>query len=112
MPDDAKTTRRREAAEPGQVWDATCAAMLENNQQTLARVMQDAQAISSEVWELAQARMRLAMETWSEIAACRNPEQFVDCQKRLLARAAEHFAGEMTKLSELMLKIGFVRPSG
>jgi hypothetical protein len=110
MPDDTKTIRRK-APEPSKAWETTCTALLDGNQQALTQWLQTTQAIADEMSNLAEARMRLAMEAWSELAACRSPEEFVEWHRRLAAKVTEHCSGEITKLSQMTMRMALVRPA-
>jgi phasin family protein len=106
---DAKATRQRETPQEGETRGATREALLEAGQNAAARWLEGMHALSGEMSELAQARMRLVIEAWSELAACRSPQQIIECHARLAAKGIEHFTGEMTKLSQLMAKMASVQ---
>jgi hypothetical protein len=109
MPDDAKTSQRRDAAERTKAWNAACATAFEENQRALGRWLEDTKTLSSEMSDLARSRMRFAMDAWAELAACRNPEQLVECYEHLIAKTAEQFAAETTKLQQLALTMSSLR---
>ena len=99
MLDDTKPTRQRAAPEP-----------TGTGQNAVAGWLEGMHALSGEMSELAQARMRFVTEAWSDLAACRNLEQIIACNARLTNRATEHFTGEMTKFAQLMAKMALLRP--
>ena len=111
MPDDTKTTRRREAPEPSRLWETTCTALLDGNHQALTQWIQRMQGISEEISTLAEARLRLAMETWSALSACRTPEEFADCHRNLTAKVTELCSAEIAKLSQMTMRAPLVRPA-
>lgn len=110
MPDDTKTMRHGEASEKNKAWETTCTALLEGNQQAFTEWLYGARVLSEGISELTLARWQLAMEMWSAFAACRTPEEIIDCHRRLMGKTMEHCAGEVTKLSQLTM--AFVRPAG
>lgn len=110
MPDDTKSPMPRKAGDMSRAWDSACGAMLDGNQQMLAQWLAGAQTMSEEFAMLAEARLRLAIEAWSALAACRQPEDIVDCYRQMASKAAEHCAGEVQKLSQLTMRMASLRP--
>ena len=110
MPDETKMTQPGRSAEPSKTWDATCATVIEGSQHALSRWLHDMQILSDEISNLAQARTRFALDAWSALAACRGPEDTMDCCRRLTAKATELCCGEVAKLSEMTMKMALVRP--
>ena len=103
MLDDTRTPRQRELSDWSKTWATACSAMLEGNQQALARGIQGAQALSGEISGFAKARMLLAMEGWLGLAACRSPEDIMDYQTDFANKAMERCAQELRTLAQLTL---------
>jgi hypothetical protein len=103
MPDDTKTSPRRDTAERTKAWNAASTTAFEENQRALGRWLEDTRTLTAEMSELAKGRVRFAMDAWAELAACRNPEQLIECYQHLMTKAAEQFASEATKLQQLAL---------
>jgi hypothetical protein len=110
MPDDTKTMRRPDAPELTKAWETTCTALLDGHQQALTQWLQSIQSVSDEMAQLAEARLQLAMEAWSALAACRGPEELIDWNKRVTTRMANHCSAEITKLSQMAMRVAF-RPA-
>ena len=109
MPDETKMAPSGATPEGSTTWDATCATVIEGSQHALSRWLQDLQTLSGELANLAQARMQFALDAWSALAACRGPEDTIDCYRRLTLKATEHCCEEITKASEVMVKMALVR---
>jgi phasin family protein len=105
MPNDSKAARRHDAPERSQDFGATCAAMLEGNQHAMARWLQAVFALSQEITQFTQTRLQEDMAAWSTLAACRNPEEAMECQRRFAAKATEQYAEEIGKLSQMTMSM-------
>jgi len=105
MPDDTKTMRRPDAPELTKAWETTCAALLGGHQLALTQWLQTIQRTSDEMAQLAETRFQLAMEAWSALAACRGPEALIDWNRRMTTRMAEHCSAEITKLSQMAMRM-------
>jgi hypothetical protein len=102
MLDATSVTQQRQAPKAG-AWAPTWSDLIDGNKGT--------QAFSSAVSGCAQARMLLAMETWSELLSCRNPEQVVEHQRRFTAKSMQRCAEELTALSQLVMRMTACEPS-
>ena len=67
--------------------------------------------MSDEVSSIVQTRMLFTMEAWSQLLACRSPEQVMELLRRFTAKAVERCADELTSLSQLALKVSFIERS-
>jgi len=105
MPDDAKGARSPKSRPPTDAWSPVYAAMLGGNQHALTHWLQGIFALSQEITQFAQARLQEDMAAWSTLAACRSPEEAVDCQRHYAAKAAEQYTEEMTKLSRMIVGV-------
>jgi len=104
MLDATSVTQQRQAPQAG-AWAPTWSDLIDGNKRALTQWLQGTQAFSSEVSGCAQARMLLAMETWSELLSCRNPEQVVEHQRRFTAKSMQRCAEELTALSQLVMRM-------
>jgi phasin family protein len=105
MANDAKAARRHDAPARSQDFGATCAAMFEGNQNALARWLHALFALSQEITQFTQARLQEDVAAWSTLAACRNPEEAMECQRRFAAKATEQYAEEIGKLSQMTMSM-------
>jgi hypothetical protein len=117
MPDEAKSvpstpsTPRRGAPERKQDSGMNYGDMLGGNQQAFGRWFQAMFALGQEITRFTQARLQEDMAAWSALAACRSPDEAMACQQRFAAKAAEQYTDEMSKLSQLMMKMSVAAPS-
>ena len=110
MLDATSMTQQRQASQAG-AWAATWPDIIDGNMRALTQWLKRTQAFSPEVSSCAQARMLLAMEAWSELLSCRNPEQIVEYQRRFAAKAMGRCAEELTAFSQLGTRTTSDQPS-
>ncbi len=79
--------------------------LFEANQQAFARWINGITALSGEVTQFIQKRLQDDMAGWSALASCRTPEDAFECQRRLAEKATAHYAEEVTRLSQLMMRL-------
>ena len=103
MPEDVSAARPQEPRTPPYGWAPNFAAVTDGNHDAVARWMKDIFALSHEMTRFTQARVQADLETWWKLASCRRVEDVVDCQQRFATTAAEHYAQEMTRLSQMLL---------
>ncbi len=108
MHDNTKSTQGE--PEESKTWESACLVLLEGNQRALGRWFQGAQALSEEISNSAKARVQLAIEGWSALAACRNAEDVMNCQWRFATKTLERGVGELKSLSELTLTPASIEP--
>jgi hypothetical protein len=77
--------------------------MLDGAQHAFGGWLEGVLAISQETTRFMQARLEEDVAAWSELAACRNPGDFRDCQQRFATKAAEEYAAEFGKLSQMVM---------
>ncbi|HWI28411.1 MAG TPA: phasin family protein [Stellaceae bacterium] len=107
MPDDAKPakSRRATAQAPEMNWKLA-AALFEGNQRLFSRWLESVAAFSQEVARFTQSRLEQDMAAWQALAGCRGVDEALDCQRRFAADAADQYAGEIAKLSQMLVKLG------
>lgn len=103
MPED-KTTQSAETKSLHEPWGAACAAAMEGNQQAMTRWMRALLALSHEVAQFTQTRLQEDAAAWSALAACRNPEEVMECHRRFSAKATEQYYQEISKLSQMAMQ--------
>ncbi len=111
MLDDTKSTLG--APEESKAWEAlesSCLVLLEGNQRGLSRWFQGAQALSDEISSSAKARVLLAVEGWSALAACRSAEDVMNCQWRFATKTLERGVEDLKSLSQLTLTPASIEP--
>jgi hypothetical protein len=52
-----------------------------------------------------QTRFTEDMAACAELVACRSPKDFSECQQRFATKAAEEYAGEFGKLSQMVMDL-------
>jgi phasin family protein len=75
---------------------------MEGNQQVVARWMRSLIALSQEIAKFTQDRLQEDAAAWSALAACRTPDEAMECQRRFTAKATQQYYDEISKLSEMM----------
>jgi hypothetical protein len=109
MPDDTKTIPRIEVPELGKAWETTCTALLDGHQQALTHWLHVLRSLTDQVSGLAATRLRLTMEAYAALAACRSPEELIDCNRRLASKMTEHCSEEIAKLSQMTMSLVLAR---
>lgn len=109
MSDKTKTpqVQRIQAATPdghGMEWGTNpAAALMAGSQRAFTHWFEAMVALSQEMTEFTQTRMREDMTAWSALAACRDPGEALECQKRFAATASKQYADEFAALSRLLV---------
>lgn len=112
MPED-KTKQSTETKPLDEPWGVACAAAMEGNQQAMSRWMRALLALSQEVAQFTQMRLQEDAAAWSALAACRSPDEVLECQRRFSAKASEQYYDEIGKLSQMIMRVaseGLVLP--
>lgn len=81
------------------------AALLGGGPQAFTRWMQGMFTLSQEITRFTQGRVQEDLAAWWALASCRSPEEAASCQQRFAAKAIEEYSEELTKLSQLMVKV-------
>lgn len=106
MPDDTKTARsQRTTKPPSEIPAPNFAALFTGGQQAFTGWTQGMFTLSQEIARFTQGRVQEDMAAWWELASCRSPEQAANCQQRFAAKAIEEYSEEITKLSQMMMKV-------
>jgi len=79
--------------------------LFEANQQAFARWFQGITILSGEVTQFIQSRLQDDMASWSALASCKTSEEAFECQRRFAEKATAQYSEEITKLSQLMLRL-------
>jgi hypothetical protein len=108
---DATNMAQQRQASPIGPWATILSDLIDGNKRVLVQWFQGTQAFSDEVSSIVQTRMLLTMEAWSQLLACRSPEQMMEHVRRFTAKAVERCADELTSLSQLALKASSSEPS-
>jgi len=109
MPDETRAARSKEPKPQVENWGT---ALLEGNQKAVARWTETVLALTQEIAAFTQHRLQEDMETWLALAACRNPEQAIECQQRFVAKASQEYSDEITKLGRMVTSLGWEGVSG
>lgn len=79
--------------------------LLAVNQQAFARWCHGITVLSDEVTQFIQTRLQDDVATWSALASCKTPEEAFECQQRFAEKVMARYSEEITKLSQLMLRL-------
>jgi hypothetical protein len=79
--------------------------MLDSHQQTVTHWFYLLRSLADEVSTLAATRLQLTMEAYSALAACRSPEELIDCNRRIASKMTEHCSEEIAKLSQMTMRM-------
>jgi hypothetical protein len=105
MPDEAKAARMQASKSLPESLAPGYAAFFSGGQHAFARWMQGLFTVSQEIARFTQGRMQEDMAAWWALASCRSPEEAATCQQRFAAKAIEEYSEEVTKLSQMMMKV-------
>jgi hypothetical protein len=106
MPDETKAVRQPPTPKPQpESLAPNYAAFMSGGQQAFTRWMQGMFTLSQEITRFTQGRVQEDMAAWWALASCRSPEEAANCQQRFAAKAVEEYSEEMTKLSQMMMKV-------
>ena len=84
-------------------WDA--GQLLAANQHALEAWARAVSALTDEVSQFVQARLREDMSTWTKLAACKDPSQAFECNSQYFQKATTDYFGEAGKLSRLTMNV-------
>ena len=90
---------------PTNGWAPNYGFLLEANQRAFARWLNGMNALSQEIAQFTQSRLQEDMAAWSTLAGCNNPEDALECQRRLAEKATAGYLAEVTKLSTMMVSL-------
>jgi hypothetical protein len=109
-----ETTTKRDASKPAiwgigvgsnNLWADAANGALENWMQRSADMMKVTADAAQDSMAFSQEQLQAAMELWKELAACRSPEAFFDCQRKFAEKIAAHYLAELGKLSSRITKL-------
>ena len=105
MANHAKQTLPADGTIPTSGWAPNYGFLLEANQQAFARWFNGMNALSQEIAQFTQSRLQEDMTAWSTLASCNNPKDAFECQRRFAEKATAGYAAEVTKLSQMMMRL-------
>lgn len=107
MPDQthAKQSSKSAPQSPAKGWNGQLSSLLAVNERAFRSWARGVAAFSEEMTRFTQARLREDTETWQVLAACRNPMDALECQRRYAEKAAEQYLAEAGKLSEIAVSV-------
>lgn len=85
------------------------------SQQALERWVHGVSAVTEEMTQFVQGRVQEDMGVWMRLAACRDPNEVLECQRHFMEKATHDYFQEAGKLSRLAMSIateGFGSPQG
>src|SRR5262244_228103 len=77
------------------------AALIESNQEAVARWMETLLALTQEITSFTQHRLSEDIDIFFALAACRNPAQAIEHQQRFVAKASHEYTDEIAKLGRM-----------
>ena len=105
MPDDATTldkSKRTKAASPFpdfSSWTGDGIQALGSWTQSSAATMKDSFELAHEMLTFSQVRLQANIDTWQALVTCRNPSDFLECQKAFAEKATAQYLDETNKLT-------------
>jgi phasin family protein len=101
----AKHTPPAKGTIPTSGWAPNYGFLVESNQRAFARWFQGMNALSQEIAQFTQSRLREDMAAWSTLASCNSPADALECQQRFAEKAIAGYVAEVTKLSQMMMSL-------
>lgn len=105
MPDDTTTldkSKRTKAASPFpnlSLWTDGGIQVLGSWTQNSAATVKDSFELAHEMLTFSQARLQANIDAWRALATCRNPVDFLECQKEFAEKATAQYLDETNKLT-------------
>jgi hypothetical protein len=108
MPEGTKQTEQMPPKVRGDGSAEPYAALLDSSQNTFSSWMQEAMALSQEVFRFVHERLEEDVAASLTFARCRSAEDVIDCQRRFATKAVEQYSAEIGKFSQIMVKLASV----
>lgn len=105
MPDQTHAKQSSKSATPAKGWDGQVSSLLAINERAFRAWTRGVSAFTEEMSRFTQERLKEDAETWQVLAACRNPMDALECQRRFAEKAAEQYMAEAGKLSEIAVSV-------
>ncbi len=105
MPEGTEAKELRMPGMPAAGFSPFYTALFEGNQRAYTRILDGMFKISQEIAQFTQNRLQEDMAAWATLAACRDPREAVDCQRRFAEKATQQYADEINKLSHMMMTV-------
>ena len=83
---ETQQTPQRRASTAGTNGSELFAALLEGNQHTYTRWLEGMSKISQEIVQFTQNRLQEDVSAWAVLASCHDPNDAMDCQRRIAER--------------------------
>lgn len=61
--------------------------------------------ISEEISHFAQSRIQRDIASWRKLAMCRDPSEFINCERTMAEEAMSQFAEDVFKISQLIATV-------
>lgn len=111
MPDDTTTldkSKRAKAASPFldfSSWTGSGVQALESWTQSGSATIKDSFEFAHEMLTFSQACLQANIDAWQALATCRNPADFLECQKEFAEKATAQYLDETNKLTTRVIGI-------
>jgi hypothetical protein len=111
MPDDTTTldkSKPTKAASPFldfSSWTDGGMQALGSWTQSSAATMKDSFELAHEMLTFSQARLQANIDAWQALATCRNPADFLECQKEFADKTTAQYLDETNKLTTRVIGI-------
>ena len=80
-------------------------------QEGIERWTRGMSAFATEMTSFLQARLQSDMEAWTKLAACRSPDEALECHQRFAEQAMTDYLDAFGRLSQLTMGTANVSPS-
>lgn len=103
--DKSKRTKAESPIPDFSSWTGSGVRALESWTQSSSATMKDSFEFAHEMLTFSQARLQANIDAWQALATCRNPADFLECQKEFAEKATAQYLDETSKLTTRMIGI-------
>lgn len=103
MADLPKSKSSSGASAQSDPWNGQFNALFALNEQAFTSWVRGVSACAEEMGRFTQTRLHEDAAVWQVLAACRNPMEALECQRRYAEKAAGQYIEEANKLTELVI---------
>ena len=101
--DGSKKVTEEPKAAPAKVWDPRM--VFDINQQAFQCWARSLSTLTEHMSQFAQARLREDIDAWGKLTACRDPGQWLECQREYVEKSTSDYLSESSTLARLALDI-------
>ncbi len=99
--DGSKKPSEGPKAGPAKAWDSRI--MFDINQQAFQCWARSLSTLTQHMGQFVQTRLREDIDAWGKLSACRDPAQWLECQREYVEKSASDYLNESGTLARLAL---------